>query len=265
MELPLNLLECDVKNLIEKLLKKIDKYERLEQSKSQVELLHKIRVNSRKLVALSPPESYSAQVLKRLIQSSNALRDLDVLQNETLKDLPEKWQKELRPIYQYLAERRHEMDAQFKLLLQMELRDEIQGLVDDFDQLQKKSSRSAERHKLSLSEIERRLKLQLKILRAVDIEDKQVHKVRLKIKRLRYQLEHFYVNQEQALELTTYLQDELGKFQDLCQGMKWLKKYLDSDKTRLKSIQELLQSRKDSILQSVRKTLHKDYRRVSLR
>lgn len=253
-----------MKNLIEKLLKKIDKYESLEQAKTQVELLHKIRVNTRKLVALSPPESYSAQVLKRLIQASNALRDLDVLQNETLKHLPDKWQKDLKPIYQELTERRLEMDAQFKLLLQMELREEIQGLMDDFEHLQKKNSSSAERHKLLLSEIEKRLKAQLKILRAVEIEDKQVHKVRLKIKRLRYQLEHFYTEQEEALQLTTYLQDELGVFHDLCQGIKWLNKYLGEDKEQLKSIQDLLQTRKEKNLQSVRKTLHKDYRKISL-
>lgn len=136
--------------------------------------------------------------------------------------------------------------------------------MDDFEHLQKKNSSSAERHKLLLSEIEKRLKAQLKILRAVEIEDKQVHKVRLKIKRLRYQLEHFYTEQEEALQLTTYLQDELGVFHDLCQGIKWLNKYLGEDKEQLKSIQDLLQTRKEKNLQSVRKTLHKDYRKISL-
>lgn len=251
-----------MKSLLKKLLKKLDDYEMLEQDAKQIEPLHKIRVTARKLVALSEPDSYSAQVLKRLIQASNALRDLDVLRSETLPKLPAKWQPKLTELYQQLAQQREELDAQFKLRLQMELYDEIHSLVDEFEPLQQPKSDSQPRHQLPLKEIEKRLKAQVKWLRTLDIKDQQVHKVRLKIKRLRYQLEHFYPQQIPALEMMTYLQNTLGEFQDLCQGKKWLEKHASLASPTLNAIQGLLEARKQTILHKVRGVLNKKYRKL---
>lgn len=253
-----------MKSSLKKLINKLDAYDDLENDAQRIDQLHKIRVNARKLIALSPPESDSAKTLKRLIQASNALRDLDVLHSETLKNLPKDWQPKLQPLYDILAEQRQDMDAQFRLRLQMELSEEILELVEDFEPFKKEEKSGHQRHQLALKEIEKRLKAQFKVLRALEVEDKQVHKVRLKIKRLRYQLEHFYPKQTKALEVTTYLQNTLGEFHDLCQGMKWLEKHADVKKKVREPLLELLQRRKQDLLQSVRQVLNKKYRKIEL-
>lgn len=250
-----------MKKSIDELSKRIERYIQLEAPDfGQAAALHKLRVSARKLVALSPPESDSAQLFKRIIQASNSLRDLDVLRDETLKKLPKKWQKVLEGFDDTLSELRAELDAQFKLLLQMELSQDVAQLAEQLQAMQPKAGAANERHQLPLVEIEKRLNLQLKLLKKLEIDDKQVHKVRLKIKRLRYQIEHFYPQQHEALGLMTFLQDRLGDFQDLSQGIKWLNKHAKLDKKTLAQIESLLGEQKESILKAVRKQLNHEYR-----
>lgn len=249
---------------IKKLLKVIERYVEIPNGDiEQIEGLHKVRVTARKLVSVSPPESYSGKLFKKVIQSSNHLRDLDVFRSEVLKDFPEAWQESMQALYQGIEELRDELDAKFKLLLDMELREELEVLSANYDQIAKKSTSDSHRHKLELIEIEKRLRKQLKILQKLDLEDKQVHKVRLKIKRLRYQLEHFYAKEERLLTVTTYLQNELGHFHDITQGIKLLKQHKElMSEEQLTRYLEHMEQTKNTLLQNVRKKLHSKYRKI---
>ena len=229
-----------------------------------IEHLHKIRVTARKLVSVSPPESDQLQLFKKVIQASNSLRDIDVFRAELLPSFPEKWQSKMAPLYQGIAEFREQLDVKFKLLLETEILADIEALLVSLAAIDGKRSTisvNADKHKLELNEIEKQLQKQIKVIQKIDIEDKHLHKARLKIKRLRYQLEHFHSKEKKALELCVYLQDELGHFHDLCQGIKLLKKHAElmSDMQLNKYVKHL-EKNKESLLQSIRSKLHKKYK-----
>ena len=211
---------------IKKLLKSTKAYLDVPTGNSkQVESLHTLRVTARKLVSVSAPETYQIQLFKHIIQSSNKLRDLDVFTTEILPDFPKKLQSSMTSLYQYLEEFREQLDIEFKLWLEADALLEIQDLVTNSDQVKKKTVSRPDKHKLELNDIEKKLQKNIKLIKKVDIEDKHIHKVRLKIKQLHYQLEHFYPQEKKLLKKCAYLQDELGHFHDLCQGIKLLKKH----------------------------------------
>lgn len=225
-----------------------------------IEHLHKIRVTARKLVSLSPPETYQIQLFKKVIQASNSLRDIDVFRSELLPSFPDKWQSKMTPLYVSIAEFRNQLDVKFQLLLETEIQAEIETLHSSLVDIEKKTSTISERHKLDIKEIEKQLQKQIKIIQKIEIEDKHLHKARLKIKRLHYQLEHFYPKEHKLAKICAYLQDELGHFHDLCQGIKLLKKHQELiSEAQLKKYTKHLESNKELLLQSIRSKLHKKY------
>lgn len=247
---------------IKKLLKAIDGYVQLTcHDKESVHQLHKLRVSARKLVSLSPPQSYASQVFKRSIQQSNYLRDLDVLQTEVLVIFPKEWRHEIQQLERGLRELREDESVKFRLFLEMEIKAELKNLVKDYQKISKKSEGDSQRHCMSLNEIVKKLKEQLKLLKKLELEDAQVHKVRLKIKRLRYQLEHFYADESRLLSLTAMLQETLGRFHDKSQAQK----ILQSQKTLLSKddllkFTQYLDVKKQEILAQLRQALKKDYK-----
>jgi len=248
---------------LKKLSKAINHYKSLETNdKDLIEGLHKLRVTARKLVSLSPPDSESGSVFKKFIQASNHLRDLDVFRSEVLPNFPQKQQKAITELYLVIEEHREDLDAKFKLLIDMELEDELKDLLNHSALSKEKLQSSSERHRLEIKEIEKKLRIQTKLLRKIDLEDKQVHKARLKIKRLRYQLEHFYENETEFLKVTHFLQDELGQFHDLSQASKILAKHKALISPSLfPELEHFIQKSKDKLIQKIRKQLNDEYKK----
>jgi len=227
-------------------------------NKKQVESLHTLRVTARKLVSVSAPETYQIELFKHLIQSSNKLRDLDVFTTEILPAFPKKLRSSMTSLYQGLEEFREQLDIEYKLWLEADALLEIQDLLTDSEHIKQKSNGRPERNKLELNDIQKRLQKNIKLIQKVDVEDKHIHKVRLKIKQLHYQLEHFYPQEEKLIKKCAYLQDELGHFHDLCQGIKLLKKHQDLiQKENLTQYLEHLEKNKVAILNTIRSKCHK--------
>ncbi|MEA1989920.1 MAG: CHAD domain-containing protein [Pseudomonadota bacterium] len=243
---------------IKKLLKSAKAYLEIPiGNKKQVESLHTLRVTARKLVSVSAPDTYQIKLFKHIIQSSNKLRDLDVFTTEILPAFPKKLQSSMTSLYKGLEEFREQLDIEFKLWLEADVLLEIQDLLTDSEQIKKESSGRPDKHKLEQNDIEKKLQKNIKLIQKVDIEDKHIHKARLKIKQLHYQLEHFYPQEEKLLKKCTYLQDELGHFHDLCQGIKLLKKYADlTQKENLTQYLKHLEKNKVALLHTIRSKCH---------
>ena len=248
-----------LEKLITKLLKSARAYLEVPSgNKKQVESLHTLRVTARKLVSVSAPETYQIILFKHIIQSSNKLRDLDVFTTEILPTFPKKLQSSMSSLYQGLEEFREQLDIEYKLWLEADVLLELQDLLTDSEQIKKKSSGRPDKNKLELNDIQKKLQKNIKIIQKVDVEDKHIHKVRLKIKQLHYQLEHFYPQEEKLIKKCAYLQDELGHFHDLCQGITLLKKHENLiQKENLTQYLEHLEKNKAATLNTVRSKSYK--------
>lgn len=245
---------------LKQLLTLIDQYANAQMPAAKLHnRLHKLRIKTRKLIALSPPESYQTLLFKRVLQCSNQLRDIDVFSREILPSFPNKWQAALHPIYIAMQDVREELDIQFKLLLSTELQAELLDLEQNFLETFKKSTADSQRQQLPFTEIEKRFKKQLTLIQMIDIEDQQLHKVRLKIKRLHYQIAYFYPQKKRWLKRCQFLQQELGAFHDTCQAIKLLKNNASKLEKKLwQSLKHFLEKRKNAQLQHLRNQLNEN-------
>ncbi|WP_172959653.1 CHAD domain-containing protein [Thiomicrorhabdus aquaedulcis] len=190
-----------------------------------IEKLHDLRVATRKWLAVMNPDDEMVASFKKIIQASNKVRDMDVFLWEILPTFPESWQADLVALQAGLQDSRAELNSQFKVLLETELVDELVRAKKRLVKHAHAFESAHGRHKMPFKEIEKRLKTAVKELKLLDLEDKQLHKIRLLIKRLRYQLEHFYPEEHKALALTETIQERLGLFHDQYQAMNLLDKH----------------------------------------
>lgn len=184
-----------------------------------VSLLHSLRVKARQIIAILNPDDALTISIKQLIQNSNKLRDIDVFLTQTLLNTPLDAQQTLAPLKQLLTEKRADINYDFKTLLREEWINEDINKVDLSVSEILCLETNLSRHKMEFKEIEKRLRKVVRELKLFELEDKQIHKIRLKVKRLRYQLERFYSDENQALELTQTIQDDLGCFHDYYQAL----------------------------------------------
>ncbi|WP_321326615.1 CHAD domain-containing protein [Thiomicrorhabdus sp.] len=246
-----------MKTHLEKLNHILTRYIELPDDDSkQVKVLHDLRVSARKLITLINPNETLTASLKKLIQSSNKIRDLDVFINETLPIFPKKLQADLKEVHLTLHNTRADMNHEFKSLLSDEL-------IGDLNQTHTPSTKQEikadlSRHQMPLNDIDKRLKKVVRELQLLDLEDKQLHKIRLVTKRLHYQLERFYPEEKKSIALAKLIQTQLGKFHDIYQAIKLVKhnKPLLKPKTYKSCIDFL----KDKKMQSIRE-LRKDIRK----
>jgi len=189
----------------------------------QVKELHAIRVTARQLIVVMNPDDSLTLSLKKMIQSSNKIRDLDVFIHEILPLFPKKYQLDLTQIQQALEVVRVEMNHEFKNALILNTLPDIEQAPPLDLECVKQNDAGLQRHQMTLKHIERRLKKAVKEVKLLDLEDKQLHKIRLVIKRLHYQLVRFYPKEKKSIHLTKQMQDQLGKFHDFYQAIKILK------------------------------------------
>lgn len=246
------------KNLpVVRVLERIELYLQLPPKlKPQAKGLHRLRQASRELLSLLPVEDYPQQRIKRVIQASNKIRDLDVLLLEVLPSFPQELESAIEPVKEQLVEVRWEWDDTFKNDLQLEMLPEIESCIEEYaETLQSVHPTASEQQHQQLKEIEKQFKKVKKRLSLLELENKQIHKLRLKIKRMRYQVAHFFPEQDELFEALKYLQKQLGEFHDYDQAQKMIAKYTDMQADDLEPITKHLSARQNKILSKVRKKL----------
>lgn len=228
-----------------------------EENPKNCKILHDIRVSARKLINTTHPDKYLAISLKKLIQSSNKIRDLDVFLNDIVPMFSKKLLADLSKTQLTLSEYRIGMNHDFKTLLSDELIHDIE-LASQHSVPDSEINTDLNRHQMPLTDIDKRLKKATRELHLLDLEDKQFHKIRLVIKRLHYQLERFYPEERTKIELTKRIQNKLGYFHDFYQAKKILKnnKTLIKPKT-FKSCIEFLEDKKNQSIKDLRKDIQK--------
>lgn len=248
------------KNLaIKNLIKLIDQYLQLPPKlKRQAKGLHKMRQAAREILSLLPEEDYPQQRIKRVIQASNKIRDLDVLILELLPRLPEEFTATADLIKEQLLDVRWNLDDDFKNDLQLEMVPEIESCKDEYAHaMHQAQPKSIEHHQEKLKELKKQFKKVQKHLSLVDLENKQIHKLRLKIKRMRYQVAHLFADQHELLAKLKYLQQQLGEFHDYDQAQKMMAKYTDIDAQIMEPVFKYLRAEQQKILSRVRKKITK--------
>lgn len=240
-----------------KLNQLIARYNSLDDDDSKlVNCLHDIRITARKLIVVMNPDDSMGLSLKKLIQSSNKIRDLDVFLEEILPQFPKKWHVDFKDICRALKIKRGEMSHDFKLILTEEWLSDSLTENDLLAVNKEKTHSDLNRHKMELKEIEKRLKKVLKELKSIDIEDKHLHKIRLVSKRLHYQLARFYPQETKLIKTTKLIQEMLGDFHDLYQAIKLLKQNESLVNPKpFKHCNEFLNDKKAQTLLKLRKEL----------
>ena len=224
----------------------------------QVKILHDIRVTARKLIVVMHPDDMLTLGLKKLIQSSNKLRDLDVFTSEILPLFPKKLHTAFKDIKLVLQDTRVEMNHDFKSLVSSEWLDDLPQTQGLSFITQQQSEANLSRHQMPLNEIEKRLKKSIRELNLLDLEDKQLHKIRLVIKRLHYQLERFYPKEKRSIALTKRMQEKLGTFHDFYQAIKLLKQHKEQIKAKAyKNAIGFLEEQKNQTIKELRKDIRK--------
>ncbi|QKI89805.1 CHAD domain-containing protein [Thiomicrorhabdus xiamenensis] len=220
----------------------------------QEKTLHELRVSARKLVSLLPKDDYHREFFKRVIQASNKIRDLDVLMLQVVPGFPKDMRDAGDQLRKELLGIRNQLDDDFKNFLQLDILPELCNLRANFTR--EKDSLAVSEGVEELEQIEKQFRQIRKRLLLVDLEEKQVHKIRLKVKRLRYQVAHHYRNKNKLLAELKFLQEQLGKFHDFSQAGNLIRKYaVDLDPEFLKQLRKHLQSKQNAILKKVRKSL----------
>jgi CHAD domain-containing protein len=217
-----------MKTRLKGLIHQVDEYLKQDDKTAlmtSVDALHDVRVATRKWLAVMNPDDEMVGSFKKIIQASNKVRDMDVFLLEILPTFPLDWQAELQALQTGLRLSRAELNSQFKVLLETEIIDELARAKRRLAKNSQAFESEHGRHKMPLKEIEKRLKIAVKELRLLELEDKQLHKIRLLIKRLRYQLDQYYPDEHKALALTEAIQNRLGQFHDQYQAMNLLDKH----------------------------------------
>ncbi|MBN2646582.1 MAG: CHAD domain-containing protein [Thiotrichales bacterium] len=243
--------------VIEQVQQQLNLYLQIEAPLSaQGETLHELRVAARQLLSLFPKEEFQRQLFKRIIQASNKIRDLDVLLLDILPKIAKEFTPQTREdLEQNLLAARALLDDEFKSFLQLDVLPELIGMNPQ--QMLRAQTAMAEGVE-PLEQIEKHFRQLRKRLLLVDLEEEQIHKIRLKVKRLRYQMAHHYP-QEPLLDTLTFVQHQLGHFHDYAQARKLIQRYASSLDTKTRTgLKKHLQSRQDAVLKKVRNTLKKE-------
>ena len=213
-------MKSDLNNLIKTLT---DYFNLADNDQNQFKQLHDLRIEARKLVETLNPDDALTASIKKIIQSSNKIRDIDIFVHETLKRMPSEIRQEFKRLKISLKNQREELNHDFKMRLREEWLN--QGTIESELSEFLCHETHLKRHQMTLEEIEKHLKKITRELKMFELEDKQIHKIRLKVKRLNYQLSRFYYQEKQQHTLIIELQDKLGQFHDFYQAQKLIHHY----------------------------------------
>lgn len=251
-----------INNLISELITVIENYcsvDSLKVMNQDPETLHQLRVKSRTLMSLLPEKSALYADTKQLIKQSNKIRDLDVFLTESILALPEETQAHLQKVTLEIQQHKLQLEVNYKReLLNQHLPLLTGASTEDYDRQHNDvlDSDQEDKQKLSILEIEKTLhKIEEKLMDP-DITHKRVHKLRLKVKKIRYQVTHYYSDQSDLVDYFKYLQKWLGVFHDKDVCLEISEPYL-VDKALREEVFKVIANQQKTILTKVRKRIKK--------
>lgn len=207
-------------NLTSRLIKLEKRYRSFVEKKHfDIKSIHKLRVQTREVLSCINKEDHFYEKLRRVLKLTNEIRDIDVFENEFLKNLPIdlKDQINLSLISSSLKETRDKDCINLlQYLSQLQIpKVVIPKLVDD-----KKITEPSNRVEL------------------VNYSYKELHKYRIFIKKELYFYKVFYPQKEKRIQKLTKIKDYLGLINDNYNAKKRIKSYMKIDKKLLSYIKK---------------------------
>jgi len=176
-----------------------------------IETLHKLRVSSRKLSSVLKKKSMLARKLKTLRKLSNEIRDLDVLKDEFFTSLTNSQQKKLLKygLDDYIKNKKDILEFEFLLFLRS-----IKWVETSVKISKKSIDETVETNNLEIP----------------SQNGDELHKFRIKVKKLRYRLEHTAQEENKNIDLLKKMQNLSGKIHDLDVALTFLEDFLDENR-----------------------------------
>lgn len=198
--------------------------------KSSVKDVHKLRVNSRELLSLLNTGEPFAAELKKVIKQSNKIRDMDVFLQEYLGILPKKYLSKLdiKTLMNSIKTKREKKIGELRFYLKS-------LLIPQSAEFEQKG------HIFSVKK--RRLEA---------LEQKQLHKYRIYIKKRLYNEKNSAFLDEKRVENLTKVKDLLGDINDNYNALKRLSR-LDVKPKLFKKIQKFTERKNLKIFKEFKK------------
>jgi len=176
-----------------------------------IEVLHKLRVSSRKLSSILKRKSELSKNLRTLRKLSNEMRDLDVFEDEFFKSLKSTHQKKLLKLglENFIKIRKNILKVDFLLFLQSISWIELPLVIS--------------KKKIVLDN-------EVNYLEAPSQESDDIHKFRINVKKLRYRLEHSESENDRLIQLLKKMQEFSGKIHDIDVALIFLQEFLVGNK-----------------------------------
>lgn len=218
-----------------------------------IENLHQLRVQSRRILAHLQKESNLYRQLKETMKKSNPVRDIDVLMADTMPTFPKALRKKIKS--SGLIEKIKKTKTQKEQILREFLFD-VEYAYEDFLFFQhveeeeparpdKAETGKAIRKKAVPMTKVTRLNTDIKLL---EIPEKEVHRFRIQVKKERYTAEHQSKPNKKTISIFKKMQEFLGKFNDYCVFKETLHHY-KIDKAIMREVDGFLEEEKNILLQ----------------
>lgn len=253
----------DLKGYVQQFLQADFQQPLAQTAKIDTEILHQLRVSARSLNVMLHAHHDDFHTIKSLITNSNETRDLDVLIFEVLVSIAEeeKLSEAIQKIKDsLLLSRNHAAEDLQDWLMKEDFLQQLQQVQLDLDHDKEVETQSSKPKKsiniLSLDDIQQQLQTVETALSDKSISNKDVHKQRLFIKALRYQVAHFYKDKPDLLNHLRWMQEKLGKFHDKDQALKILKNHLTIKQLKTyQKIELVLRKQQRKLLKKLRKRI----------
>lgn len=246
------------KPLIQDLITQIKQYQGFD-SHQDPEKLHQVRVKIRNLMSLLKKGSKSYRVLKALIKGSNRIRDMDVLLTQSIADLPKTVEEHLHSITVQITTEKLTLESQFKQQFTEDFLDNLYNMLEhelsQADFINNETEKSANTHPITLASIKTKLNRYEQTLLKSKLGNNALHTLRLKIKKIRYQVGHFYPDKEKLLAKLKFLQTNLGEFNDKVVCLQILNPYLSQHPKLQNEVTASIHQQQSKILKKIRSKL----------
>jgi hypothetical protein len=187
-----------------------------------VRALHQLRVLARKIIDSFPRGDYSVKPIKGMIHASNSLRDIDVLMSEILPSILKHQPNRLKKLQNQLYSHRFYFYAQFISFIEDEFEPDCGELLN----LNNSNHGMFEQN--DFKTLQKTFLKEIKSLSRLDIDAKQIHKIRLKVKRYQQPFSQFQ-GYDLWQQTVAELRDVMGEFNDFSQAKRLLRMFVDEN------------------------------------
>ena len=213
-------------------LKEFKKYieEFVEYKKESVEDVHSLRVKSRELFSLLSPEEPLRKMVKKVIKTSNEIRDIDVFVENYIESLPKKYivKLDMKSIIEAVNKNR--------VLEIKKLHEYLNSLSID--------------NRVKFIEKEQEIDAIKNV--SLEFEQSELHKYRIYIKKILFREKNALKKDEKKIKLLTKIKDVLGDINDNSNGVKRLSEY-DVEENLFKNIDEFTHKKNLKLFEKFKK------------